>query len=141
VKYAEEFSQVLPPTNEEAAEYEKFIDLVNDTFASHAKEDEDFEVHVEGGSVCDAQLFIHNYAALPADTVRGLAVRIRAELGKFWHYWRLRVFVYRRDEAGGQSDAVLWLEVDRYVIFQYLGQVSSERFSDIGELDRCYWGN
>jgi hypothetical protein len=137
VKYAEEFSQVLPPTKEEAAEYEKFVDLVNDTFARHAKEDEDFEVHVEGGSPCDAQLYIHNYAALPADTVRGLVVQLRADLGRFWHYWRLRVFVYRH-EGRGDLDAVLWLEVDRYVIFQYRGQVSTEKFSEIEELDRHY---
>ena len=112
---------------------------MNDTFALHAKEDRDFEVFVEGGAACDAQLHIHNYAALPAATVRRLAMRIRAGLRKFRRYWRLRIYLYRPDKLSGQRDTVLWLEVDRHVIFQYCGQIDTEKFADIQELEHHYW--
>ncbi len=137
---SKDFWTTHPFSDDLAAEFEKFVDLVNDAFAVHAVEDEDFEVHVEGGARCDAQLIIRNYRALSLATVREVAIRLREELGKFPHYWRLQIFVFRPGKQFGQDETVLWLDIDRYGISQYCGQVKSEEFPNIEEFTKHYWG-
>jgi hypothetical protein len=135
----EPWTWIRPFSEEERTEYDRFVDLVNDAFAVHGKEDEDFEVHVEGGAVCEAQLFIKNYQAFPADRVRDLARQLRDELVRFRHYWKLTVYVYRPDLPYGEDDTALWLTIDRYSIDQYPGQIESSKFADMEEFTSHYW--
>jgi hypothetical protein len=133
------FSLIRPLEGEAAAEYERFVDLVNDTFGSHAIEDEDFAVLEEGGSMVDVRLFINNYRVLAAPLVRKLVVKLRDELGRFSQYWQVHIFVYRPENPYDSNHTALWLTVDRYSIFEYRGQVKSERFSSIEEFESFYW--
>ena len=67
-----------------------------------------------------------------------VAIEIKRELRRFKHYWLVQIGFLDPDPGG--NDFLIWIEIDKYRVYPHSGKVIVNRFSDMADFFRKYWG-
>ena len=76
--------------------------------------------------------------AISHDLGLRIANSMRSKLGTIGENWTLRVWIDDIDDDD-TSEAVIWLEVDRYRVAEFLGKSTAERFASLSDFTSHYW--
>jgi len=131
----------IPLDPENISEWYGVLSLVRDTFESCGHHKDTYSVFTERYDAYSVDVLLLNLGEFTPDSTWGLARKIMLGLRNFKHYWQIRIKI-TGDPADNYAgvETLTWIEIDKYELYTYAGQVVIDRFGHIADFFRKYWG-
>jgi len=139
----------IPLDPENVSEWYDVLSLVANTFERGGYlEDVSYNLITDRINFYSVQVELLQLSEFSPDRAWELAVEIKRGLRQFKHFWLVQIgFIEGRvvspncvdpDPAG--NEGLIWMEIDKYRVTPRPGMVVKDRFRDMAEFFREYWG-